>query len=52
MAKKRINSEVNPWYVASEKRYIDQYPTGGKRRTISGKTRRELELKLIDALAK
>jgi integrase len=40
------------WYVASEKRYRAQYPAGGKRRTISGKTRREVELKLRDALAK
>ena len=52
MAKKRINGEGTVWYVASEKRYRAQYPAGGKRRTISGKTRREVELKLRDALAK
>lgn len=52
MAKKQINGEGIFWYVASEKRYTAQYPAGGKRRTISGKTRREVELKLIDALAK
>ena len=40
------------WYVASEKLFRAQYPAGGKRRTISGKTRREVELKLRDALAK
>ena len=52
MAKKRINGEGTVWYVPSEKRYRAQYPVGGKRRTISGKTRREVELKLRDALAK
>lgn len=52
MAKKRINGEGTVWYVPSEKRYRAQYPAGGKRRTISGKTRREVELKLRDALAK
>ena len=52
MAKKRINGEGTVLYVASEKRYRAQYPAGGKRRTISGKTRREVELKLRDALAK
>lgn len=52
MAKKRINGEGTVWYVASEKRYRAQYPAGGKRRTISGKTRREVELKLRDALVK
>jgi hypothetical protein len=52
MAKKRINGEGTVWFVASEKRYRAQYPAGGKRRTISGKTRREVELKLRDALAK
>jgi integrase len=52
MAKKRINGEGTVWYVPSEKRYRAQYPVGGKRRTISGKTRREVELKLREALAK
>jgi hypothetical protein len=52
MAKKRINGEGTAWYVASEKRYRAQYLAGGKRRTISGKTRREVEFKLRDALAK
>jgi len=52
MAKKRINGEGTVWYAPPEKRSRAQYPVGGKRRTISGKTRREVELKLRDALAK
>jgi integrase len=52
MAKKRINGEGTVWYAASEKRYRAQYPVGDKRRSLSGKTRREVELKLRDALAK
>lgn len=47
MAKKRINGEGTVWYVASEKRYRAQYPVGGKRRTISGKAKREVELKFV-----
>jgi len=46
MAKKRINSEGTVWHLASEKRYRAQYPAGGKRRTISGKTRRQIEANL------
>jgi hypothetical protein len=52
MAKKRINGEGTVWYVASEKRYGAQYLARVKRRTISGKTRREVVLKLRDALVK
>jgi len=52
MAKKRISGEGTVRYVASEKRYRAQYPAGGKRRTISGKTRREVDFKLRDTLAK
>jgi len=52
MVKKRINGEGNVWLLASGKRYRAQYPVGGERRTIGGKTRREVELKLRDALAK
>jgi len=39
-------------FVASEKRSRAQYPAGGKSRNISGKTSRDVELKLRDALAK
>lgn len=39
-------------YAASEKRYRAQFRAGGKSRTLGGKTRREVELKLRDALAK
>jgi len=52
MAKKRINSEGTVLLLASEIRHRAQNPVGGKRRTISGKIRREVELKLRDALAK
>ena len=52
MEKKRLNGAGTVWYVESEKRYRAQYPAEGKRRTISGKNRREVEFKLCDALAK
>ena len=52
MAKKRVNGEGTVWYVPSERRYRAQYPVNGVRRTLSGKTRREVELKLREALSK
>jgi len=52
MAKKRIDGEGTVWYAASKKRYRAQYPVGKQRRSLSGKTRREVELKLEEALVK
>ena len=52
MAKKRINGEGTVWFVPSEKRYRDQYPVGGKRKTTSRKSRCEVDLKLHETPAK
>jgi len=52
MAKTRINDEGTMGFVVFEKRFRAPYQAGGNSRTISGKTRREVEPKVRDALAK
>lgn len=52
MASKRTNGEGTIWNVAFEKRYRAQYLAGGKRRTIIGRAKRKVELKIRDELAR
>ncbi len=53
MATRRSNGEGTIWFAKSEGRYRAQYPdANGHRRTITGKTRRDVEKKLRIALTK
>ena len=53
MAKRRSNGEGTIWYAEKEARYRAQYPDAeGHRRTITGKTRKEVEKQLRIALTK
>ena len=53
MVKRRSNGEGTIWYASKEGRYRAQYPDAmGRRRTITGKTRKEVEQKLRVALNK
>jgi hypothetical protein len=53
MAKRRSNGEGTIWYAEKEARYRAQYPDAeGRRRTLTGKTRKEVEKQLRIALTK
>ena len=53
MATRRSNGEGTIWYAKTEGRFRAQYPdANGHRRTISGKTKRDVEKKLRLALTK
>jgi len=53
MATRRSNGEGTIWYAKSEGRFRAQYPdASGRRRTITGKTRKDIEKKLRIALTK
>ena len=53
MATRRSNGEGTIWYAKSEGRFRAQYPDAtGRRRTITGKTRKDVEKKLRIALTK
>lgn len=47
---RRINGEGTVWHVPSEKRWRGAYYVGGTRRTLSGKDRKTVEVKLREAL--
>ena len=51
MATRRSNGEGTVWYAKTEGRFRAQYPdANGHRRTITGKTKRDVEKKLRLAL--
>jgi len=53
MATRRSNGEGTIWYAKSEGRFRAQYPDAhGRRRTLTGKTKRDVEKKLREALNK
>ena len=53
MATRRSNGEGTIWYAKSEGRFRAQYPdANGRRRTLTGKTKRDVEKKLREALNK
>ena len=53
MATRRSNGEGTVWYAKTEGRFRAQYPdANGHRRTITGKTKRDVEKKLRTALTK
>ena len=53
MATRRSNGEGTVWYAKTEGRFRAQYPDAhGHRRTITGKTKRDVEKKLRTALTK
>ena len=53
MATRRSNGEGTVWYAKTEGRFRAQYPdANGHRRTITGKTKRDVEIKLRAALTK